>query len=95
LALPASPSRLTNAVVEAGLVLATVALGIFGLPWGALGVTLLAAVCWWGFRHRSTLARMAGETPLKLAGLGAVSLVMILVVHAAAFWVASSVHGVF
>jgi hypothetical protein len=89
------PSRLTNAVIESGLVLATVALGVFGLPWSAVGVTLLAAIGWWGFRHGATLARMAREAPVKLVGLGAVSLGMIVTVHAAAFFVASSVHGVF
>lgn len=89
------PTRLTNAIVEAGLVLASVVLGVVGLGWPVLGVTVVAAVGWWLYRHQTALATLLRERPGRLAVLVPLSLGMIGGVHAAAFWVARSIHGVF
>lgn len=86
-------SRLTNAIIEAGLVLVSVGAGIVGLAWPALLVPVLAAVGWWLVRHRTALADMARAHPARLAVLAPLSLAMIAGVHAAAFFVARSVHG--
>jgi hypothetical protein len=93
MAAPVQPQRLTNAIVEAGLVLATAALGVAGLPWAALAVTVTAALGWWVWRHRASLRMMAQERPGRLALMVSVSVAMIVAVHAAFFWVARSVHG--
>ncbi len=89
------PTRLINALVEAGLVLASVVLGVVGLGWPALGVTVAAAVGWWLYRHQAALLTLLRERPGRLAFLVPLSLGMIGGVHAAAFWVARSIHGVF
>lgn len=88
------PTRLTNAVVEAGLVLASVVLGVVGLGWPVLGVTVAAAVGWWLYRHLAALRTLLRERPGRLAVLVPLSLGMIGGVHAAAFWLARSIHGV-
>jgi hypothetical protein len=89
----ASISKITNALVEAGLILATVMLGLLGLTPFALGAMVGVALLWWGFVHSAKIASMFAKGPAGALGSAVLAWVLIVIVHGFAFALGGAFHS--
>jgi hypothetical protein len=76
---------MTNALVEAGLVLASVCLGLFDVKYSFVAWTIGASLGGWVFVHETRLRTMWQTSKPKLIGSALVAVLLICSVHLIAF----------
>jgi sterol desaturase/sphingolipid hydroxylase (fatty acid hydroxylase superfamily) len=86
LALALAPvSKMTNAMVEVGLIFVSLVLGIMGLSAWAIVVMVGIGLSWWAFVHRGRIAQRLKASVAKSVGQFAVVLVAVICGHFVAF----------
>jgi hypothetical protein len=89
----ASISKITNAMVEIGLILVSFVLGIMGLSAWAIAIMVGIGLSWWGFVHRERIAQRLRTSVAKSIGQFAVVLVAVICGHFVAFGFGAAFHA--
>ncbi len=85
---------MTNASVEAGLVFASLVLGVFNAPPAMIGWSASLAIAWWLVVHQARLHPMMQTSKPKALGSFLVAIVAIMIIHPIAFGFGYILHSI-
>ncbi len=87
-------SKVTNGLVEIGLISVSILLGALGLPFWVIAIMVSVGLGWWGFVHAGRLRAVVSGGALSALGNLAVALMAISFGHIVAFGLGSAFHTI-
>jgi hypothetical protein len=87
-------SKMTNALVEIGLISVTVVLGLIGLPIWVVAMMVGVSSAWWVIVHHKRFAAMLATAAGKAIGSVLVALLVMVFAHLIAYGVGGAFHSI-
>jgi hypothetical protein len=87
-------SKMTNGLVEIGLISITVILAIAGFSIWVVAIMVGVSASWWGIVHHRRFANLVSATPAKAIGSLVVALLVMGFAHLVGFGLGGAFHAI-